>query len=79
MGRRTSGDLVAPGSTAVYLAICRLHGHRSLSAPRLAEETGLERTTIHNHLLRLRDAGLVEWDPARRATLRPLYGPPEET
>lgn len=70
---------VTPRSTEVYLTLCRLHGHKAVSARRLGEACGLERNTIHNHLLRLRAQGLVAWDPDRRATLRPLYFPREDT
>lgn len=36
----------------------------------LAAETGLARGTVHNALLRLREASEVTWEPSRRGTLR---------
>lgn len=42
----------------------------------LAELCGLaSRSTVHEHLHALRRAGLVDWEPGRRGTLRALAVP----
>lgn len=39
----------------------------------LIEATGFARVTVHHHLVRLRDVGLVTWETNRKGTLRPLF------
>lgn len=77
LGVRHHPDAVAPGSTRVYLALCALHAEKgSASMDRLARRCGLSRSGTTTHLIRLRQVGLVSWEPDKRGTLRPLYGEP---
>ena len=74
-GKARSADLVAPGSVDVYLTLCQLYSDKgSASMDRLAGRCGLDRSTTRNHLRRLREVGLISWEPHKRGTLQPLYG-----
>lgn len=75
LGKAYHEDLVAPGATETYLELCKLYAEwGSASMDRLTERRGLHRGTVHRHLCRLREVGLISWDPTKRGTLQPLYG-----
>lgn len=74
-----SGDLIDLGrKPTVRLNVLRAvlavaaEGRCELRA--VAARSGLGLSATHRHLRGLRDAGLVEWQPGRRCTLRPLVG-----
>lgn len=70
----TSPDVTGPAQTAVLLAVMVIHeAHGLVSIPEIQLATKhASRSTVHTHLVALREAGLVAWEPTRRNTLRPL-------
>lgn len=69
----TPPEALHPSRAAVLAAVIHLADAGELvTYARIAEATGIEsHTVIHHHLQRLRDDGLVTWQPGLRATLRP--------
>ncbi len=59
---------LSDSATRVVLAIC--DGERTVRD--IAKRVGLSRSTVHEHLVRLRAKGLVDWAEDRRATIHPL-------
>jgi DNA-binding IclR family transcriptional regulator len=64
---------VSPAKTRVFVAV--LAGAHSIDAA--AEATGLTKSNVYEHLMRLRRLGLVDWEPHRKGTLRALVRPVE--
>jgi SOS-response transcriptional repressor LexA len=58
----------------ILLAVCTVHHRDGRATVRaVAEAVGLaSMSTVHHHLVALRDAGWVTWDDGRDSTLRPL-------
>lgn len=67
----TPDGVTGNSGTRVLLAV--LDGHTTYSD--LIRATGLGRATVHKHLERLRDRGLVTWERGRMGTLRPCVVP----
>lgn len=72
------GTAITPGRTGVLLALLRVYerdGRATVQS--VVDEAGLSSVggTYQHHLVPLRDAGLVDWEPNRAGTLRPLVGP----
>lgn len=62
--------VVRSGETRVLLAVIKLRtAGRQPYLDVLATEVGLPRSTVVNHLRRLKAAGLVDWEPRRNGTL----------
>lgn len=60
-----------PGArVAVLVAVSTL---RHPTVPGVAAATGLPRATVYGHLLLLRQAGWVTWEPGLSGTLRSAY------
>lgn len=67
---------VTDADLRVLLALLVFDGTGSPTLDELAGMVGLRsRSTVHGHLHALRRAGLVDWEPGRRATLRALVVP----
>jgi DNA-binding HxlR family transcriptional regulator len=60
----------ALGDTTTRVMWAVLDGRRMYGE--LMAVTGLSRVTLHQHLHRLKDEGLVTWEPGKLGTLRPL-------
>lgn len=85
------GKELGPHGLAVYLALCRFAGYDSqqcyVAHRRVAELTGIGRTTVVATLHRLRDLGLIAIDEredergqhANRYTLRPCPRSPADS
>lgn len=61
---------VGEGRAKVLAAL--MHGGR-LTISHLSDATGLNRSTVHTHLERLRDEGWCTWEDDQSATLRPTF------
>lgn len=61
-------DRMGDGATRVLLAL--VIGNRTITD--IATATGHSRSTVHGHLRRLRDAGLVHWTPGTQGSLHAL-------
>ena len=61
------------GRTRVLLSLMRLHREYGRATVRaVAADCRVNVSTVHWHLRRLRDEGLVDWEDYAQGTLRPL-------
>lgn len=66
-------DVICPAATDVLLALMRLHHKQGWASVRtVGQVVGMSGSTAFHHLRVLREFGLVDWEPARAGTLRPL-------
>lgn len=65
-----SADQMAPGRAACLVSV--LNG--ATTWPEVIRDTGLARATVHYHLHKLRDEGLVAFEDGVKGTLRPCIG-----
>lgn len=69
-------DRISPQLTRHFLALCRVHHRDGRATCRtVAAESGFHWNTTMGAMHRLRDHGLVDFNPGGNGTLRPLYGP----
>lgn len=69
----TPYEAMHPTRAAVLTTLVRLHAAEGRCTVRaIAGEAGISVSTCHAHLLTLRRAGLIAWEPERAGTLRPL-------
>jgi repressor LexA len=63
---------IFPAQRRVFEALRRLtaQGGRPPILEEIADQLGLRRSTVHSHLIRLKLARLVEWDPYKPRSLR---------
>ena len=54
-------------TTSIMVAV--LAGHSTTTS--IAQHVGTDRFTCHRRLCKLRDEGLVDWDPGKTATVHP--------
>lgn len=68
---------ISPAQTRVLLALVRVWQRDGRAEVRdVMVEADLSGVgTTHDHLVRLRDRGLVAWEPTLQGTLRPLVAP----
>ena len=62
---------ITPATTHIFMLV--LAGRRTYGP--LMTASGLCRSGVRHHLVVLRDAGLVTWEPEKNGTLRALVGP----
>lgn len=65
---------VPPHLTDAYMAVLAVHSvERRVTVRDVADMTGTSIAATHRRLNRLKDLGLVDWEPRRYGTLRPLH------
>lgn len=69
-------ERLSVNATRTFLAVLGLERDRqSVTVTAIAATTGQSRSTAWHHLLTLRKAGLVAWEPRTEGTMRSLYRP----
>lgn len=67
--------MIGDATTRTLLALLAVYERDGRATVRsVAAAAGRSVGVTHGHLCRLRDAELVEWEPFRYGTLRPLVG-----
>lgn len=69
-------DVLEHGAVTTLIALIVVHELMGRATVREVAmfAGGRSVSTIHHHLLNLRDAGLVDWEDGKGGTLRPLVG-----
>lgn len=63
---------IRPETTLVFLGVCAEYDENGRATVKaVGERIDRSLATVHKHLVKLRDAGLVDWDDDHKGTLRP--------